>query len=195
VYGPHHTPMLRGCIIAGTKERFEGHTPSQHPQNCICVLGGSSPINLRRRNEAQCLVWGVRGAFLPLAAMVVTVFCSLPEHEQLFPVEPQHNGYRQKALVSSKTILAFYRGQPIGVLLRTFLNSLFAKTIFVFHPIVGRWFGPTRNEVCLMTNIADLVAVRVLNLASFLLHYVILVLIIVNERIAKVIKTRSLPPD
>jgi len=40
--------------------------------------------------------------------MVVTVFCSLPEHEPLFPVEPQHSGYRQKALVSSKMILALY---------------------------------------------------------------------------------------
>ncbi len=33
-------------------------------------------------------MWGVRvrGAFPPAAAMVVTVFCSLPEHEPLFPV-------------------------------------------------------------------------------------------------------------
>jgi hypothetical protein len=26
VYGPQNTPMLWQCIIAGTKERFEGHT-------------------------------------------------------------------------------------------------------------------------------------------------------------------------
>jgi len=52
-YGPHHTPMLRRCIIAGTKERFEGHTPPQHPQNYIRLLGGSPPINLTRRNETQ----------------------------------------------------------------------------------------------------------------------------------------------
>ena len=103
-----HTPMLRRCIIAGTKERFEGHTPPQHPQHYIRLLGGSSPINLTRRNEAQCLVWGVRGALPPSAAMVVTVFCSLPEYEPLFPVELRHSGYHQKALVLSKMILALY---------------------------------------------------------------------------------------
>jgi len=64
---------LRQCIITGTKERFEGHTPPQHPQHYIRLLGGLSPINLTRRNEAQCLVWGVRGAFPPSAAMVVMV--------------------------------------------------------------------------------------------------------------------------
>jgi len=108
VYGPHHTP-------AGTKERFEGHTPPQHPQHYIRLLGGSSPINLTCRNEAQCLVWGVRGAFPPSAAMVVKVFCSLPEHEPLYSVEPWHSGYRQKALVSSKTILALYRGGDVEI--------------------------------------------------------------------------------
>jgi hypothetical protein len=41
----------------------------------------------------------------------------------------------------------------------------------------------------------DLVAVGVLNPASFLLHSVVVVLIIVNGRIAMVIETRSLPPD
>ena len=93
-----HTPMLRQCVIAGTKEHFEGLTPPQHPQHYIRLLGVSSPINLTRRNEAQCLVWGFRGAFPPSAAMVVTVFCSLPEHEPLIPVELWHSGYHQKAL-------------------------------------------------------------------------------------------------
>jgi hypothetical protein len=60
-------------------------------------------------------MWGVRGAFPPFAAMVVTVFCSLPEHEPLFLVEPRHSGYRQKALVSSKTILALYRGGDVEI--------------------------------------------------------------------------------
>jgi len=105
--------MLWRCIIAGTKERFEGQTPPQHPQHYIRLLGGSSPINLKRQNEAQCLVWGVRGAFPPSAAMVVTLFCSLPEHEPLFPVEPRHSGYRQKALVSSKMILELYWGGDV----------------------------------------------------------------------------------
>ena len=108
VYGPHHTP-------AGTKERFEGHTPPQHPQHYIRLLGGSSPINLTRRNKAQCLVWGGRGVFPLSAAMVVTVFCSLPEHEQLFPVEPRHSGYSQNALVSSETNLWLYRGKDVEI--------------------------------------------------------------------------------
>ena len=109
VYGPQHTPNLRRCIIAGTKERFEGHTPPQHPQHYFSLLGGSSPFNLMHQNKSQYLVWGVRGAFPPSAAMVVTVFCrSLPEHEPLFLVDPQHSGYRQKALVSSKMILLLY---------------------------------------------------------------------------------------
>ena len=58
--------------------------PPQHPQYYIRLLGGSSPINMMRRHEAQCLVWGVRGAFLLLAAMVVMVFCSVPEHKPFF---------------------------------------------------------------------------------------------------------------
>jgi hypothetical protein len=103
-----HTPMLRRCIIAGTKECFEGRTPPQHPQHYIRLLGESLPINLTHRNKAQCLVWGITGAFPPSAAMVVTVISSLPEHKPIFPVEPWQSGYRQKALVSSKTILALY---------------------------------------------------------------------------------------
>ena len=110
-----HTPMLRRCIIAGTKERFEGHTPPQHPQHYIRLLGGSLPINLTCRNEAQCLVWGVTGAFPPSAAMVVTVIASLPEHEPLLPVQPRHSGYRQKALVSSKMILVLYQGRDVEI--------------------------------------------------------------------------------
>ena len=39
----------------------------------------------------------------------------LPEHEPLFPVEPRHSGYRQKALVSSKTILALCRGGDVEI--------------------------------------------------------------------------------
>ena len=93
-----HTPMLRRCIIAGTNECFEGHTPTQHPQHYIRLLGGSSPINLMRRNEVQCLVWGVRGAFPPSAAMVVTVFCSLPEYKPLFRLNYGIVGIARKLL-------------------------------------------------------------------------------------------------
>ena len=93
-----HTPMLRRCIIAGTKERFEGLTPPQHPQHYIRLLGGLSPINLTRRNKAQCLVCGVTGALPLSAAMVVTVFYSLPEHEPLFRLNHQIMGISRKLL-------------------------------------------------------------------------------------------------
>ena len=93
-----HTPMLRRCIIAGTKERFEGLTPPQHPQHYIRLLGGLSPINLTRRNKAQCLVCGVTGALLLSAAMFLTVFYSLPEHEPLFRLNHEIMGISRKLL-------------------------------------------------------------------------------------------------
>jgi hypothetical protein len=34
------TPMLRRCIIAGTKERFEGHTPSATPPKLYLLARG-----------------------------------------------------------------------------------------------------------------------------------------------------------
>jgi len=69
----------------------------------------------QHQHEAQCLVWGVRWAFPPSAAMDVTVFCSVPEHEPLFPVEPWHSGYRQIDLFLSKRILALYRGGDVEI--------------------------------------------------------------------------------
>jgi hypothetical protein len=50
--------VLRGC------------TPPQPLKNCIRLLGGSSPIEQRRWRGAQCLVWGVRGAFPPASAVI-----------------------------------------------------------------------------------------------------------------------------
>ncbi len=37
VYGPQNTPIVWQCIIAGTKERFEGHTHLEHPPK-LCPL-------------------------------------------------------------------------------------------------------------------------------------------------------------
>ncbi len=65
VYSPQNTPILWQCIIAGTKERFEGHT---HPQSPPKIL---PPIHSMHRRGAQGLVWGARGTFLLAAAMVV----------------------------------------------------------------------------------------------------------------------------
>ncbi len=82
VYGPQNTPMLWQCIIAGTKEHFEGHThPQPPPQKTIRKLKGLSPIHLWRRRGVQGLMWGARGPFPPVAAMVVAavmpvVFCA-----------------------------------------------------------------------------------------------------------------------
>jgi hypothetical protein len=63
-------PSTHVIIIAGTKELFEGHTPPQPRKNCIRLLGGSSLIERRRWRGAQCLMWGVRGAFPPASAVV-----------------------------------------------------------------------------------------------------------------------------
>ena len=79
--------------------------PINTPKIISACSGGRRPSigRVSTRRNASCGALGVRGAFPPSAAMVVMVFCRLPEHEPLFPVEPQ-----QKALVSSKTILALY---------------------------------------------------------------------------------------
>ncbi len=43
------------------------------PKEYICKLGGLSPIHSMRRRGAQGLMWGTRGPFPPVAAMVVAV--------------------------------------------------------------------------------------------------------------------------
>jgi hypothetical protein len=73
VYGPQNALMLWQFIIAGTKERFEGHTPPQQPPKYICKPRGLLPIYFKCQRGAQGLIWGARGAFLPAAAMVVAV--------------------------------------------------------------------------------------------------------------------------
>ncbi len=67
---PSNTPILWKCIIAGTKEPFEGHTHPQPPQN---TLGGLSHIHSKHLCRAQGLMWGARGPFPPAAAMAVVV--------------------------------------------------------------------------------------------------------------------------
>ena len=73
VYGPQNTPMLWQFIIAGTKERFEGHKHPQPPPKYIRKLGGLSPIHLTQGHGAPGLMWGAREAYPPVAAMVVAV--------------------------------------------------------------------------------------------------------------------------
>jgi hypothetical protein len=77
VYGPQNTPMLWRCIIASTKDSFEGHTHPQTPLKYICKLRGLLPIHSKRWRGAQGLMWGTRGPFLPAAAMVVAVVMSI----------------------------------------------------------------------------------------------------------------------
>jgi hypothetical protein len=55
------------------RKRFEGHKHPHPPQKYILKLGGLSPIHLMCRRRAQGLVWGARGAFLLVVAMVVVV--------------------------------------------------------------------------------------------------------------------------
>jgi hypothetical protein len=73
VYGPQNTPMLWQCIIAGTKESFEGHTHPQPPQKTHPQAWGVVTHPSKHCRGAQGLVWGARGPFLPLAAMLVAV--------------------------------------------------------------------------------------------------------------------------
>jgi hypothetical protein len=65
--------MLWRFIIAGTKERFEGHKHPQPLKENIRKLGGLSPIHSTRQRGAQGLMWGAREPFPPAAAMVVAV--------------------------------------------------------------------------------------------------------------------------
>ena len=43
VYDPQNAPMLWRRIIAGTGERFEGHTPYQLPQKAYPLARGVVP--------------------------------------------------------------------------------------------------------------------------------------------------------
>jgi hypothetical protein len=73
VYSRENTPMLWQCIIARTKEHFEGiHTLNPCPKH-ICKLGGLSFIHAKQQHGAQSLMWGARGPFPPAVAMVVAV--------------------------------------------------------------------------------------------------------------------------
>ena len=45
----------------------------------------------------KILMWGVRGAFPPSVAMVVTVFCSLPAQELFFLIESRHSGHPESS--------------------------------------------------------------------------------------------------
>ena len=111
VYGPQHTTMLWRWIVDKTKECIEGHTLPQHPQNYNRLLRGLLPINLTCQHEAQCLVWGVRWAFPLSTAMIVTVFCSVLEHEPLFPVEPRIVGIARKLLSRARWFLHCTKAQ------------------------------------------------------------------------------------
>jgi hypothetical protein len=73
VYGPQRTLMLWQFIVAGTTERFEGHTHPQPPQKYIRLLEGLSPIHSWHWRGAEGIMWGTRGPFLLVAAMAVAV--------------------------------------------------------------------------------------------------------------------------
>jgi hypothetical protein len=65
--------MLWRFIIAGTKERFAGHTHPHPPQKYMCKLKGFSSIHSKHWRRAQGFMWGSRGPFPLAAAMVVAV--------------------------------------------------------------------------------------------------------------------------
>ncbi len=58
------------------------------PKECICKLGGLLPIHSMYRCGARGLMWGARGPFLPVAAMVVAVvtpvvFCATATEKKI----------------------------------------------------------------------------------------------------------------
>jgi hypothetical protein len=65
--------MLWWFIIAGTKERFEGHIHPQPPQKLHLQAWGFLPIHSMHWRGAQGLMWGTRGPFPTATAMVVAV--------------------------------------------------------------------------------------------------------------------------
>ncbi len=57
VYVPQNTPILWRCIIAGTKERFEGHTQPQSPPQITSAISGVCCPSIRSigaERKASC---------------------------------------------------------------------------------------------------------------------------------------------
>jgi hypothetical protein len=68
---------LRCCVNALSPEQRSAlrviHTITPPPKKNICKLGGLSPILLKHQRGAQDIMWGARGPFLPMAAIIVAV--------------------------------------------------------------------------------------------------------------------------
>ncbi len=130
------TPRARGCNFWGVRGCMAHKTlwccgnaslpeqrsalrdiyPLYSPKQYIGLLGGLLPVNLTCRHKMQYLMWGIGGPFLPAMAMVrwsLCVFCSVPEHEPFLSSGTTAYGYRQKAFVSSKTMLVLYWGGEV----------------------------------------------------------------------------------
>ena len=112
---------LRGCIALKTLQCWgNASLPEQRsilrathhlnpPPNISACLGGCRPSVQRIMlglNTSFGVLWGHFRRGRSWLWWSLCVFWSVPEHEPLFPVEPRHIGYRWKALVSSKRILA-----------------------------------------------------------------------------------------
>ena len=84
-YSPQNTPMLRWCIIAGTKEHIEGKHPLNPPQIISTCLGGCCP-------SVQHVLAGLDASFRVLGGHFrrrqpwlwwsLCVVWSMPEHKQ-----------------------------------------------------------------------------------------------------------------
>ena len=73
--------------------------------NIIRLLRGSLPINLMPQHEAQCLMWGVRWAFLLSVAMVVTVFVVCRSTNHFFWLNHSIVGIARKLLSRARQFL------------------------------------------------------------------------------------------
>jgi hypothetical protein len=73
VYGPPNTPSCGNASSSEQRSALRAIHTLNPPPIYICKLGGLSPIHSICQREAQGLMWGTRGPFLPAAAMVVAV--------------------------------------------------------------------------------------------------------------------------
>ncbi len=114
---------LRGCMALKTlqccgdaslldqRSALRAICPLTPLKIITACLGGCCP-SIQRINVGIEASFGVLGGHFcrhwPWLWWWLCVFCSVPEHKPLFPVEPWHIGYCRKALVLSKTILVLY---------------------------------------------------------------------------------------
>jgi hypothetical protein len=126
--------MLWQLIIAGTKERFEGHKhPQPPPKEYIHKLRGLLPIPLTCWRGARGLMWGARGPFPPAAAIVVAVVTVTPVVFCAAAIEKRNR--------NTKTSWWLPKSLFITIFCKTYCNSYIANSSVARAQVVA-WLGP-----------------------------------------------------